>query len=129
MLIADEAWLLIDNNCPQSLAFLRNAEKRARKYEGSIVVSTQNIIDFLDPSVKKFGQEILDSPSIKMIFGADGKTLQEVKNVFNLNQSQTELVESKQRGVALMKVGAQPVKIKIELSESRLNSFGSGGGR
>ena len=33
MLIADEAYLLIDKNCLQSIAFLRNVAKRCRKYE------------------------------------------------------------------------------------------------
>jgi hypothetical protein len=129
ILVADEAWMMIDEKCPQSLAFLRNAEKRARKYEGAIIVSTQNIVDFLDPSIKKYGQEVLDSPSVKIIFGADGKTLQEVQSVFELNEAQKRLVENKQRGVALMKIGAQSVKIKFELSEKRLAMFGSGGGR
>jgi hypothetical protein len=129
LLVADEAWLMIDENCPQSLAFLRNVEKRARKYEGAIIVSTQSIIDFLDPSVKKYGQEVLDSPSVKIIFGADGKTLREVEEVFELNEAQKRLVEAKQRGVALMKIGSQSVKVKFELSEQRLAMFGSGGGR
>lgn len=33
MLIADEAYLLIDKNCLQSIAFLSNVAKRCRKYE------------------------------------------------------------------------------------------------
>ena len=33
MLVADEAYLLIDKNCLQSIAFLRNVAKRCRKYE------------------------------------------------------------------------------------------------
>lgn len=33
MLVADEAYLLIDKNCLQSIAFLRNVSKRCRKYE------------------------------------------------------------------------------------------------
>ena len=32
MLVADECWTMIDPRCPQSLEFLKNAEKRARKY-------------------------------------------------------------------------------------------------
>ena len=32
-LVADEAYLLIDKNCLQSIAFLRNVSKRCRKYE------------------------------------------------------------------------------------------------
>lgn len=65
MLVADECWTMIDPRCPQSLQFLKNAEKRARKYEGSIVVGTQSTSDFLDPEVKYYGQDVLDLPTYK----------------------------------------------------------------
>lgn len=129
MLIADECWMLIDPSCPQSLTFLRNAEKRARKYEGSVVVSTQQIVDFLDPQVKLYGQPVLDMPSIKFIFGMAGKGLEEAKNTFDLNTAQVELVGSQIRGIALMSVGAQKSKIQFSLSDERLAMFGKGGGR
>ena len=78
---------MIDPQVPQSLEFLRNAEKRARKYEGSIVVATQSITDFLDPSIRLYGQAVLDLPSFKLLFGVDGDSLRETQNVFNLNEA------------------------------------------
>lgn len=129
MLVADECWTMIDPQVPQSLEFLRNAEKRARKYEGSIVVATQSITDFLDPSIRLYGQAVLDLPSFKLLFGVDGDSLRETQNVFNLNEAQHELLAAKQRGIALMKVGSQAVKVKFEFSDERLALFGKGGGR
>ena len=67
MLIADEAYLLIDKNCMQSIAFLRNVAKRCRKYEGSLVIVSHSIIDFLDDSVKMYGQAILDMATYKIL--------------------------------------------------------------
>ncbi|MCL2076857.1 MAG: type IV secretion system DNA-binding domain-containing protein [Oscillospiraceae bacterium] len=129
MLVADECWLMIDPSCPQSLEFLRNAEKRARKYEASVVVSSQNIIDFLDPAVKRCGQEIIDMPSTKIIFGFDGKSFEEVVDIFNLNKAQSDLISSKRKGTALMRVGAQSIRIDFRFSDGRLKSFGKGGGK
>ena len=129
MLVADECWTMIDPNVPQSLEFLRNAEKRARKYEGSIVVATQSITDFLDPQIRLYGQAVLDLPSFKLLFGVDGDSLRETKEVFALNEAQYELLAAKQRGIALMKVGSQAVKVKYEFSDERLAIFGKGGGR
>lgn len=129
MLVADECWTMIDPQVPQSLEFLRNAEKRARKYEGSIVVATQSITDFLDPSIRLYGQAVLDLPSFKLLFGIDGDSLRETQNVFSLNEAQYELLAAKQRGIALMKVGSQAVKVKFEFSDKRLAMFGKGGGR
>ncbi len=129
MLIADECWMMIDPSCPQSMVFLRNAEKRARKYEGSVVVSTQQIVDFLDPQIKLYGQTVLDTPSIKLIFGMSGQGFKEVKNVFSLNNAQSRLIESQIRGTALMCVGSEKFRIKFDFSEERLKMFGTGGGR
>lgn len=129
MLVADECWTMIDPRCPQSLQFLKNAEKRARKYEGSIVVGTQSTSDFLDPEVKYYGQDVLDLPTYKLLFSMDGKSLKETTELFNLNDAQNELISSGQRGTALMKVGSRAVKVKFDLSEERLEMFGKGGGR
>lgn len=129
MLIADECWTMIDPRCPQSLEFLKNAEKRARKYEGSIVVGTQSTNDFLDPEVKFYGQSVLDLPTYKLLFSMDGQSLKEATELFDLNDSQTELISSVQRGMALMKVGRQAAKVRFVLSDERLEMFGRGGGR
>lgn len=129
MLVADECWTMIDPRCPQSLEFLKNAEKRARKYDGSIVVGTQSTNDFLDPEVKFYGQAVLDLPTYKFLFSMDGQSLKETTELFNLNEAQHELISSGQRGVALMKAGKQAVKIRFVLSEKRLEMFGRGGGR
>lgn len=129
MLVADECWTMIDPRCPQSLEFLKNAEKRARKYEGSIIVGTQSTNDFLDPEVKFYGQSVLDLPTFKLLFSMDGKSLKETTELFNLNDAQSEYISSGQRGTALMKVGNQAVIVRFELSEERLEMFGRGGGR
>lgn len=129
MLIADECWMMIDPKCPQSLEFMRNAEKRSRKYEGSVVVATQQIVDFLDPQIKLYGQAVLDLPSIKLIFGMNGQGFKEVKNIFSLNNAQSRIIEAQQRGVALMCAGAEKFRIRFDLSPERLKMFGTGGGR
>ena len=129
MLVADECWMLIDPSCPQSLHFLRNVEKRARKYEGSVVVSTQDIQDFVNPAVKLYGQPVLDIPTVKLIFGMDGNALKEAVDVFTLNDAQRELVSSKMRGTALMSVGSAKTRVNFVLSDERLAMFGKGGGR
>ena len=129
MPVADECWTMIDPRCPQSLEFLKNAEKRARKYEGSIIVGTQSTNDFLDPEVKFYGQSVLDLPTFKLLFSMDGKSLKETTELFDLNDAQSDYISSGQRGTALMKVGNQAVIVRFELSEERLEMFGRGGGR
>ena len=71
MLVCDEAYLLIDPEVPQSLIFLRNVAKRCRKYEGSLIIISHSIVDFLDSSVKMYGQAILDMATYKILMGTD----------------------------------------------------------
>ena len=54
MVVCDEAWLLINPDVPQAMSYLRDTEKRARKYSGALAVATQNVVDFLDPKVKLY---------------------------------------------------------------------------
>ena len=72
MLFADEAYLLIDPHVPQSSIYMRNMMKRARKYEAGLGVIFQSVVDVLDPSIKMYGQALLDMPAYKVLTGTDG---------------------------------------------------------
>lgn len=69
LLICDEAYLMIDPQVPQSLVFLRNVEKRARKYEAGLIIISHSVMDFISTETKMYGQVLLDIPRIKIIMG------------------------------------------------------------
>lgn len=52
--VCDEAYLLVDRKVPQTIEFLRNFCKRARKYECGLMTITQSLVDFLAPEVKMY---------------------------------------------------------------------------
>ncbi|MED2496296.1 DUF87 domain-containing protein, partial [Bacillus thuringiensis] len=62
LLGVDECYLLIDPEVPETIKFLRNTSKRIRKYEGGLMVITQDLVDFLDPAVKRYGHALLNNP-------------------------------------------------------------------
>lgn len=95
MLVCDEAYLLIDPQVPQSLVFLRNIAKRCRKYEGSLCIISHSIVDFLDESVKMYGQAILDMATYKVLMGTDGKNLEETTELFKLSEYQADFLYAK----------------------------------
>lgn len=101
LLICDEAYLMIDPKVPQSLVFLRNCAKRARKYEVGLVIISHSVVDFLDPTTKMYGQALLDIPCYKVLFGADGQNLKELCELYNLTEAEKELLFAKKRAVAL----------------------------
>lgn len=129
MLVCDEAYLLIDTEVPQSLTFLRNVAKRCRKYESSLVIISHSIVDFLDNSVKKYGQAILDMATYKVLMGTDGKNLEESTELFKLSESQADFLYKKKRGYAILIIGAYRILVKLDIFNYELDLFGKGGGR
>ena len=129
LLICDEAYLMIDPLVPQSLVFLRNVEKRARKYEAGLIIISHSVVDFLSPEIKMYGQALLDIPCIKLIMGCDGQNLKETKELYNLTEAEEELLESKRRGHALFIIGSKRLHVNFEIPDYKFNYMGKAGGR
>lgn len=129
LLICDECYLMIDPNVPQSLVFLRNVEKRARKYESGLAIISHSVVDFLAPEVKMYGQALLDIPCMKIIMGTDGKNLQETRELYNLTDAEEELLASKKRGHALFMIGSKRLHIHFDIPEYKFAYMGKAGGR
>ncbi len=129
MLFCDESYLMIDPRVPQSLLFLRNLIKGARKYEGGGAIISHSVSDFLDPAIKRYGQTILDLPSFKILMGTDGRNLQETKELYNLTEAEEELLASKQRGRALLMIGSKRLRVNFEIADYKFRYMGTAGGR
>lgn len=129
LLICDESYLMIDPNVPQSLVFLRNVEKRARKYEAGLAIISHSVVDFLAPEVKRYGQALLDIPCIKILMGTDGKNLQETRELYNLTEAEEELLASRKREHALLMIGSKRMHVHFEIPEYKFAYMGTAGGR
>ncbi|MCL2050858.1 MAG: DUF87 domain-containing protein [Lachnospiraceae bacterium] len=129
MLIADEAHLMVDPQVPESLIYLHNYSKRIRKYEGALVVIFQSLVDVLDPSIKRYGQALLDNPCYKIIMGTDGQNLKETTELFNLTDAEQELLAKKKRGDALFIAGSSRMKIHFKIPQYKLDCLGTAAGR
>ncbi|OME44166.1 hypothetical protein BSK58_04565 [Paenibacillus odorifer] len=129
LLICDECYLMIDPNVPQSLVFLRNVEKRARKYEAGLAIISHSVVDFLAPEVKMYGQALLDIPCIKILMGTDGKNLQETRELYNLTDAEEELLASKKREHALLMIGSKRLHVHFDIPEYKFAYMGTAGGR
>lgn len=129
LLVCDEAYLMIDPNVPQSLVFLRNVEKRSRKYEAGLIIISHSVVDFLAPEIKMYGQALLDNPCMKLLMGTDGKNLAETKELYHLTDAEVELLESKKRGHALFVIGSKRLHVNFEIPAYKLAYMGKAGGR
>ena len=129
LLICDEAYLMIDQQVPQSLVYLRNVMKRARKYEGALAIISHSIIDFLSESIRQYGQALLDIPCYKILMGTDGPNLKETAKLYDLTDAEQELLLTRKRGHALFMVGAKRLHINFEIPDYKLLYMGKAGGR
>ncbi len=129
LLICDEAYLLVDPQVPQSLIFLRNVAKRARKYEAGLVIISHSVVDFLDPAVKMYGQALMDIPAYKILMGCDGKNLAETAELYSLTEVEQDHLFNKKRGYALFFAGSKRMLIRFDIVDYKLRYMGKGGGR
>lgn len=129
LLIADESYLMIDPKVPQSLVFLRDVAKRARKYEAGLAIVSHSVVDFLAPSIKMYGQALLDIPCFKVLLGTDGKNLTELKELYNLTDAEEALLTQKKRGDGLLMVGSKRLHVDFEIPLYKFEYMGDKGGR
>lgn len=129
LLICDEAYLMIDPNVPEALVFLRNVEKRARKYEAGVAIVSHSVVDFLDPKIKMYGQALLDIPCFKILMGSDGMNLIETKKLYNLTDAEEELLARKKRGQALVMIGSKRLHVNFEIPKYKFDFMGKASGR
>ena len=119
-LIADECHVLVDQNIPQTLEYVRNISKRARKYNSSIIVITQSIEDFLNEKIKLYGQSLLANSTYKLFFKMDGQDLRDVVKVFNLSKKEEELIYNAKRGECLLSAGNRKIFVNVKVSHKEL---------
>ncbi|MDO5555728.1 MAG: ATP-binding protein [Clostridia bacterium] len=119
LLIADECHVLVDPNIPQTLEFVRNISKRARKYNSSIIVITQSIEDFLNEKIRFYGQSLLANSTYKMFFKADGQDLKDIVKTFGLTKKEEQLIYNAKQGECLLSAGTRKIfaTLKIPLQE------------
>lgn len=129
LLVCDECYLMIDQKVPQSLVYLRNVMKRARKYEGALGIISHSVIEFLSESIKQYGQALLDIPTYKILMGTDGPNLKETAKLYDLTEAEQELLLARKRGHALFMVGAKRLHIQFEIPEYKHKMMGKAGGR
>ncbi|CEP67116.1 P-loop containing nucleoside triphosphate hydrolase [Moorella glycerini] len=127
LLVVDEAWLLVDPQTPQALAFLRDTSKRIRKYMGGLVVISQNVVDFLAPEVVRHGQALLDNPTYKLLLAQGEKDLEAITTLMNLSEAEHDLLASAKRGEGLLVAGTQRVHVRIEAAPYEMPYLTGGG--
>ncbi len=114
----DEIWRLIGVTSNKDVAqFIYKIFKTIRKYGGSGVAITQDIMDLFSLDNGTYGRSILNNSSIKTFFSLEEDNIKILSE--NINISEKEKIEMKtlKRGECLMFVSEDHILAKIESSE------------
>ena len=130
ILVVDEAHLLIDLNNKDGIDFLKRASKRIRKYNGSLWVGSQNLIDFCAEGIERYGQVIIDNSAYLLVLGQGQKEIEAVQKMMNLSQYETQFLTTASQGQGLFVIGQSTrLPILVHLRDEEKELFGTAGGR
>jgi len=117
ILMIDEAHMLLDKDVLETAKTLRNFQKRFRKYNGSLLISTQEINDFTMGSIADYGKAILDNATYKILLGADGKNLEAMTDIYNLNNQEESIITQKIQGQGLLLAGNKRMQVQVDIAD------------
>ncbi len=130
ILIVDEAHLLIDPDNKDGLEFLKRTSKRIRKYNGSLMICSQNLIDFTSPEVVRYGQVIVDNSDYQLIMAQGSEEIISLQKVLRLSDNERRFLQTAGKGQALFVITHDKrIPIFIHLRNEEKELFGKGGGR
>ena len=123
----DEFYLFLTNRT--AIEYIRNAMKRVRKKESSIILASQNIEDFLLPEVKEMTKPLFSIPTHQFLFNAGNINPKDFMDTLQLEQSEYELIKFPERGTCLFKCGNERYLLQVIAPEYKAKLFGNAGGR
>jgi len=123
----DELYLFLTNMT--AIEYIRNAMKRVRKKESSIIVASQNIDDFLIPEIKEFTKPLFSIPTHQFLFNAGNINPKAYMDTLQLEQSEFELIKYPERGSCLYRCGNERYLLQVIAPPYKEKLFGSAGGR
>ena len=130
ILVCDEAHLLIDPNNHDGIEFLKRTSKRIRKYNGSLWIISQNLIDFTAKDIERQGQVIIDNSAYILVMAQGQKEIEAVQKMMKLSESEVQFLTTASQGQGLFVISQDTrLPIQVHLREEEKELFGSAGGR
>ena len=123
----DELYLFLTNLT--AIEYIRNAMKRVRKKESSVILASQNIEDFLLPEIREFTKPLFSIPTHQFLFNAGQINPKEYKDALQVEDCEFELIKYPERGTCLYRCGNERYLLQVKAPEYKSALFGSGGGR
>ena len=123
----DELYLFLTNMT--AIEYIRNTMKRVRKKDSSIILASQNIEDFLIPSIREFTKPLFSIPTHQFLFNAGQINPKEYMDALQVEPSEFELIKYPERGTCLFRCGNERYLLQVIAPDYKAALFGKAGGR
>lgn len=123
----DELYLFLTNMT--AIEYIRNAMKRVRKKDSSIILASQNIEDFLIPTIREYTKPLFSIPTHQFLFNAGQINPKEYMDALQVEPSEFELIKYPERGTCLYRCGNERYLLQVIAPEYKSVLFGKAGGR
>ncbi len=123
----DELYLFLTNLT--AIEYIRNASKRVRKKESAVILASQNIEDFLIPSIRELTKPLFSIPTHQFLFNAGQINPKEYMDALQVEPSEFELIKYPERGTCLYRCGNERYLLQVIAPEYKSAIFGKAGGR
>lgn len=123
----DELYLFLTNMT--AIEYIRNAMKRVRKKESSIILASQNIEDFLIPPIREFTKPLFSIPTHQFLFNVGQINPKEYMDALQVEPAEFELIKYPERGTCLYRCGNERYLLQVIAPDYKSSLFGKAGGR
>lgn len=123
----DELYLFLTNMT--AIEYIRNASKRVRKKESSVILASQNIEDFMLDGIREYTKPLFSIPTHQFLFNAGNIEPKVYIDTMQLEQSEFELIKYPERGTCLYRCGNERYLLQVIAPEFKQKMFGKAGGR
>lgn len=123
----DELYLFLTNMT--AIEYIRNAMKRVRKKDSAIILASQNIEDFLIPSIREYTKPLFSIPTHQFLFNAGQINPKDFMDALQVEASEFERIRYPERGTCLYRCGNERYLLQVIAPEYKSELFGKAGGR
>ena len=123
----DELYLFLSNLT--AIEYIRNAMKRVRKKDSAVILASQNIDDFLIPSVKEYTKLLFSIPTHHFLFFPGNINPKDFEDALMVEPNEYALIKFGERGTCLYRCGNERYLLLVQAPEYKAEIFGSAGGR
>ncbi len=123
----DELYLFLTNMT--AIEYIRNCMKRVRKKDSCIILASQNIEDFLIPSIREFTKPMFSIPTHQFLFNAGQINANEFMDALQIEPAEFDLIKYPERGTCLYRCGNERYLLQVKAPDYKSVLFGKAGGR